>query len=139
MSSTIDPQEFLSFLGISKLYRMSGSRYPVAIDVEMAEDHNQMFRILSLILDSQPRDESWLVFLPTRRLVERYASSYGGVYIHGGLEGSEINKVQERAEHDKNLRIFATNGIASSGNIYVDNGLIIDDVIEGQSNLGQKA
>src|SRR6058998_35346 len=138
MSATIDPQEFLSFLGISKLYRMSGSRYPVAIDVEMAEDHNQMFRILSLILDSLPRDESWLVFLPTRRLVERYASSHGGVYIHGGLEGSEINRIEQRAEHDKNLRIFATNVIASSVNIYVDNVLIFDDVIDGQDTLGQK-
>src|SRR2546426_504719 len=138
MSATIDPQEFLSFLGISKLYRMSGSRYPVELEVEMAEDHNQMFRILSLILDSQPRDESWLVFLPTRRLVERYASSYGGVYIHGGLEGSEINRIQQRAEHDKNLRIFATNVIASSVNIYVDNVLIFDDVIDGQDTLGQK-
>src|SRR5213594_3797651 len=136
MSATIDPQEFLSFLGISKLYRMSGNRYPV--EVEMAEDHNQMFRILSLILDSQPRDESWLVFLPTRRLVERYASSYGGVYIHGGLEGSEINRIQQRAEHDKNLRIFATNVIASSVNIYVDNVLIFDDVIDGEDTLGQK-
>jgi len=138
MSATIDPQEFLSFLGISKLYRMSGSRYPVAMDVEMAEDHNQMFRIMSLFLDSLPRDESWLVFLPTRRLVERYASSYGGVYIHGGLEGSEINRIQQRAEHDKNLRIFATNVIASSVNIYVDNVLIFDDVIDGQDTLGQK-
>jgi HrpA-like RNA helicase len=138
MSATIDPQEFLSFLGISKLYRMSGSRYPVAIDVEMAEDHNQMFRIMSLFLDSLPRDESWLVFLPTRRLVERYASSYSGVYIHGGLEGSEINRIQQRAEHDKNLRIFATNVIASSVNIYVDNVLIFDDVIDGQDKLGQK-
>src|SRR5881628_2133651 len=138
MSATIDPQEFLSFLGISKLYRMSGSRYPVELEVEMAEDHNQMFRILSLILDSQPRDESWLVFLPTRRLVERYASSYGGVYIHGGLEGSEINRIQQRAEHDKNLRIFATNVIASSVNIYVDNVLIFDDVIDSKDKLGQK-
>src|SRR2546427_176625 len=138
MSATIDPQEFLSFLGISKLYRMSGSRYPVELEVEMAEDHNQMFRILSLILDSLPRDESWLVFLPTRRLVERYASSYSGVYIHGGLEGSEINRIQQRAEHDTNLRIFATNVIASSVNIYVDNVLIFDDVIDSKDKLGQK-
>src|SRR5881628_4069224 len=138
MSATIDPQEFISFLGISKLYRMSGNRYPVELEVEMAEDHNQMFRILSLILDSLPRDESWLVFLPTRRLVERYASSYGGVYIHGGLEGSEINRIQQRAEHDKNLRIFATNVIASSVNIYVDNVLIFDDVIDSKDNLGVK-
>src|SRR5712692_5939934 len=138
MSATIDPQEFLSFMGISKLYRMSGRRYPVELEVEMAEDHNQMFRILSLFLDSLPRDESWLVFLPTRRLVERYASNYGGVFIHGGLEGSEINRIQQRAEHDKNLRIFATNVIASSVNIYVDNVLIFDDVIDGQDKLGQK-
>jgi HrpA-like RNA helicase len=138
MSATIDPKEFLSFLGISKLYRMSGRRYPVALEVEVAEDHNEMFRTLSLYLDSRPRDESWLVFLPTRRLVERYATSYGGVYIHGGLEGSEINRIQQRAELDKNLRIFATNVIASSVNIYVDNVLIFDDVIDGQDKLGQK-
>ncbi len=138
MSATIDPLEFLSFLGISKLYRMSGRRYPVALEVEVAEDHAEMFKTLSHYLDSQPRDESWLVFLPTRRLVERYASSYGGVYIHGGLEGSEINRIQQRAELDKNLRIFATNVIASSVNIYVDNVLIFDDVIDGQDRLGQK-
>jgi HrpA-like RNA helicase len=138
MSATIDPEEFLSFLGISKLYRMSGRRYPVALEVEVAEDHYDMFKTLSLYLDSQPRDESWLVFLPTRRLVEKYASTYGGVYIHGGLEGSEINKIQQRAELDKNLRIFATNVIASSVNIYVDNVLIFDDVIDGQDKLGQK-
>src|SRR6059036_2573771 len=138
MSATIDPKEFLSFLGISKLYRMSGSRYPVELDVEMAEDHNQMFRILSVFLRSQPRDESWLVFLPTRRLVEKHASVYGGVFIHGGLEGSEINRIQRRAEHDKNLRIFATNVIASSVNIYVDNVLIFDDVIDSKDKLGQK-
>ncbi len=138
MSATIDPQEFLSFLGISKLYRMSGRRYPVELEVEIAEDHNDMFKILTLHLTSQPRNESWLIFLPTRRLVERYASSYGGVYIHGGLEGSEINRIQQRAEHDKNLRIFATNVIASSVNVYVDNVLIFDDVIDGQDKLGQK-
>src|SRR5207249_4306133 len=119
MSATIDPEEFLSFLGISKLYSMSGRRYPVALDVEVANDNDEMFKTLSVFLRSQPRDESWLVFLPTRRLVERYASSYGGVYIHGGLDGSEINKIQRRAELDKNLRIFATNVIASSVNIYV--------------------
>src|SRR5213594_3643691 len=138
MSATIDPKEFLSFLGISKLYRMSGRRYPVALEVEVAEDHDEMFKALSLYLHSQPRDESWLVFLPTRRLVEKYASVYGGVYIHGGLEGSEINKIQERAETDKNLRIFATNVIASSVNIYVDNVLIFNDVIDAKYRLGQK-
>ncbi|HZD12212.1 MAG TPA: helicase-related protein, partial [Candidatus Binatus sp.] len=138
MSATIDPQEFQSFMGISKLYRMSGRRYPVTLQVEEAEDHNEMFRTLSHIIESQPRGESWLIFLPTRRLVERYASSYDGVYIHGGLEGSEINKIQRRAEHDKNLRIFATNVIASSVNIYVDNVLIFDDVIDGRDKLGQK-
>ncbi len=138
MSATIDPKEFLSFLGISRLYRMSGRRYPVALEVEVAEDHDGMFETLSLYLHSQPRDESWLVFLPTRRLVEKYASVYGGVYIHGGLEGSEINKIQQRAELDKNLRIFATNVIASSVNIYVDNVLIFDDVIDSKDKLGQK-
>src|SRR5437899_10996905 len=97
-----------------------------------------MFRIMSLFLDSLPRDESWLVFLPTRRLVEKYASSYRGVYIHGGLEGSEVNRIQERAERDKNLRIFATNVIACSVNIYVDNVLIFDDVIDSKDKLGQK-
>ncbi|HMB66411.1 MAG TPA: helicase-related protein, partial [Candidatus Bathyarchaeia archaeon] len=139
MSATIDPQEFLSFLGISKLYRMSGRRYPVALEVEVAEDHNEMSKTLQVYLDSRPRDESWLVFLPTRRLVEKYASSYGGVYIHGGLEGSEVNRIQQRAEQDKNLRIFATNVIASSVNIYVDNVLIFDDVIDSKDRLGQKA
>ena len=138
MSATIDPKEFLSFLEISKLYRMSGRRHHVALEVEVAEDHADMFKILSRLLDAQPRDESWLVFLPTRRLVEKYASSYGGVYIHGGLEGSEINRIQRRAELDKNLRIFATNVIASSVNIYVDNVLIFDDVIDSKDKLGQK-
>jgi len=138
MSATIDPKEFLSFLGISKLYRMSGRRYPVALEVELARDLDEMFKTLSLYLYSQPPDESWLVFLPTRRLVEKYASSYGGVYIHGGLEGSEINRIQQQAEHDKNLRIFATNVIASSVNIYVDNVLIFDDVIDSKDKLGQK-
>src|SRR6266702_3661237 len=93
MSATIDPQEFLSFLGISKLYRMSGRRYPVALEVQVAEDYNEMSKTLQVYLDSRPRDESWLVFLPTRRLVEKYASSYGGAYIHGGLEGSEVNRI----------------------------------------------
>ncbi len=138
MSATIDPTEFLSFLGISKLYRMSGRRYPVALEVELAEDLDEMLKTLSLYLHTQPRDESWLVFLPTRRLVEKYASIYGGVYIHGGLDGSEINRIQQRAELDKNLRIFATNVIASSVNIYVDNVLIFDDVIDSKDKLGQK-
>ncbi len=138
MSATIDPKEFLSFLGISNLYRMSGRRYPVTLEVELADDLSGMFKTLDRYLYSQPRDESWLVFLPTRRLVENYASSYRGVYIHGGLEGSEVNRIQERAEHDKNLRIFATNVIASSVNIYVDNVLIFDDVIDSKDKLGQK-
>lgn len=138
MSATIDPEEFLSFLGISNLYSMSGRRYPVKLEVELAKDLDDMFKILSLYLYSQAHDESWLVFLPTRRLVERYASSYGGVYIHGGLEGSEINKIQQRAELDKNLRIFATNVIASSVNIYVDNALIFNEVIDSKDKLGQK-
>jgi HrpA-like RNA helicase len=138
MSATIDPKEFLSFLGISNLYSLSGRRYPVAVEVELARDVDDMFKRLSLYLYTQPHDESWLVFLPTRRLVEKYASSYGGVYIHGGLEGSEINKIQARAEIDKNLRIFATNVIASSVNIYVDNVLIFNEVIDGKEKEGQK-
>ncbi|MBI2649484.1 MAG: hypothetical protein HYW93_07530 [Thaumarchaeota archaeon] len=138
MSATIDPHEFLSFLGISKLYSLSGRRYPVALEVEFARDLDEMFKALSLYLYSQPHNESWLVFLPTRRLVEKYASIYGGVYIHGGLEGSEINKIQQRAELDKNLRIFATNVIASSVNIYVDNVLIFNEVIDSKDKLGQK-
>jgi len=138
MSATIDPKEFLSFLGISKLYQISGRRYHVAIEVELANDINGMFSTLSTYLNSQPRDESWLIFLPTRRLVEKYASDYGGVYIHGGLEGSVVNKIQRQAEVDKNLRIFATNVIASSVNIYVDNVLIFDDVIDSKDKLGQK-
>ena len=138
MSATIDPKEFLSFLGISNLYRMSGRRHHISLEVELAVDLNGMFKTLDQYLYSQPRDESWLVFLPTRRLVEKYASSYRGVYIHGGLEGSEVNRIQRRAELDKNLRIFATNVIASSVNIYVDNVLIFDDVIDSKDKLGQK-
>jgi HrpA-like RNA helicase len=138
MSATIDPREFQLFLGISKLYSMSGRRYPVALEVELVEDLDEMFKTLSRYLYTQPRNESWLIFLPTRHLVERYASSYGGVYIHGGLEGSEINKIQHRAEFDKNLRIFATNVIASSVNIYVDNVLIFNDMIASRDKLGHK-
>jgi len=138
MSATIDPKEFLSFLGITKLYTLSGREYPVSLEVELARDLDDMFRILSLYLYAQPPDQSWLVFLPTRRLVEKYASSYGGVYVHGGLEGSEINKIQQRAETEKNLRIFATNVIASSVNIYVDNALIFNDVIDSKDRLGKK-
>ncbi len=138
MSATIDPNEFLSFLGISKLYSLSGRRYPVTLEVELAKDVDEMFETLSRYLYSQPHNESWLVFLPTRRLVERYASSYGGIYIHGGLEGSEVNKIQQRAELDRNLRIFATNVIASSVNIYVDNVLIFNEVIDSKDKLGQK-
>jgi HrpA-like RNA helicase len=138
MSATIDPKEFLTFLGISKAYTMSGRRYPVALEVELADDLDEMFKTLSRYLFIQPKNESWLVFLPTRRLVERYASHYGGVYIHGGLEGSEINRIQQRAETDKNLRIFATNVIASSVNIYVDNVLIFNDAIDSKEKLGQK-
>ncbi|OLE90530.1 MAG: hypothetical protein AUF79_10175 [Crenarchaeota archaeon 13_1_20CM_2_51_8] len=138
MSATIDPKEFLSFLGISNLYQMSGRRYPVSLETELVDDLNGMFKTLDRYLFSQPRDESWLVFLPTRRLVEQYARNYRGVYIHGGLEGSEINRIQRRAEQDKNLRIFATNVIASSVNIYVDNVLIFDDVIDSKDKLGQK-
>ncbi|MDA4134468.1 MAG: helicase-related protein [Thaumarchaeota archaeon] len=139
MSATIDPKEFMSFLGISRLYTLSGRRYPVRLEVELAEDFEEMQRILSLYLFQQPPDESWLVFLPTRRLVEKYAGSYRGTFIHGGLVGSEINKIQERAERDKNLRIFATNVIASSVNIYVDNVLILNEVIDGKDKLGEKS
>jgi HrpA-like RNA helicase len=138
MSATIDPAEFMTFLNIKNLYSVSGRRFPVAIDLELVKDTDEMLDKLSLYLYSQPPNESWLVFLPTRRLVERYARSYGGVYIHGGLEGSEINKIQQRAEIDKNLRIFATNVIASSVNIYVDNVLIFNEVIEGRDKLGHK-
>ena len=138
MSATIDPKEFLVFLGISKLYQISGRRYHVAMHVELANDIKGMFSTLSTYLNNQPRDESWLIFLPTRKLVEKYAGDYGGVYIHGGLEGSVVNKIQKRAEVDKNLRIFATNVIASSVNIYVDNVLIFDDVIDSKDKLGQK-
>src|SRR5713101_7979467 len=138
MSATIDPKEFLSFLGISKLYLLSGRRYPVALEVELVRDVDDMFSTLSLYLNSRPRNESWLVFLPTRRLVERYASSYSGAYIHGGLDGSEVNKIQQRAELDKNLRVFATNVIASSVNIYVDNVLIFNEVIDSKDKLGRR-
>src|SRR5207247_9067435 len=85
MSATIDPKEFLSFLGISNLYRMSGRRYPVKLEVELVNDLNGMFRILDRYLYSQPRDESWVVFLPTRRMVEKYADLYCGVYIYAGV------------------------------------------------------
>ena len=138
MSATIDPAEFMTFLNIKNLYSVSGRRFPVSIDLEFVKDSDEMLDQLSQYLYSQPPNESWLVFLPTRRLVERYARSYGGVYIHGGLEGSEINKIQQRAEIDKNLRIFATNVIASSVNIYVDNVLIFNEVIEGRDKLGHK-
>ena len=138
MSATLDPAEFLSFLGISKLYPLSGRSHPVRIEVELAKDVDDMFDALALRLRARPRDESWLVFLPTRRLVEKFAGVYGGTYIHGGLEGSEVNKIQKRAELDRNLRIFATNVIASSVNIYVDNVMIFNEVIDSKDRLGQK-
>jgi len=138
MSATIDPAEFLSFMGIRNLYTISGRRYPVSIELEMAKDNFEMQDKLVSYLYSQPDSESWLVFLPTRRLVEKYARSYGGVYLHGGLEGAEVNKIQQRAEIDKNLKIFATNVIASSVNIYVDNVLIFNETIEGRDKLGHK-
>ncbi len=138
MSATIDPTEFLSFLGISKLYTLSGRRYPVTVEVELAKDVDEMFKTLSLYLYTQPKNQSWLIFLPTRRLVEKYASGNGGVFIHGGLEGSEINRIQERAEKEKDLKIFATNVIASSVNIYLDNVLIFNEVIDGKDRFGQK-
>ncbi len=138
MSATIDPAEFLSFMGIKNLYTISGRRYPVSIELEMAKDNFEMQDKLASYLYSQPESESWLVFLPTRRLVEKYAKSYGGVYLHGGLEGAEVNKIQQRAEIDKNLKIFATNVVASSVNIYVDNVLIFNETIEGRDKLGHK-
>ena len=139
MSATIDPKEFLRFLGISNLHLLSGRRFPVRIEVELAKDFDEMYRILSLYLYQQPQNQSWLVFLPTRRLVESYATGYRGVFIHGGLEGSEINRIQRRAETERNLRIFATNVIASSVNIYVDNVLIFNEVIDGKDKLGRKS
>ncbi|MDG7013938.1 MAG: hypothetical protein JRN11_00855 [Nitrososphaerota archaeon] len=138
MSATIDPGEFLRFLGIAKLHSISGRRYPVRLEVELVRDLDAMFDTLSRYLYAQPKGQSWLVFLPTRRLVEKYAASYGGVYIHGGLEGSEVNKIQRRAEQDRDLRVFATNVIASSVNIYVDNVLIFNDVISSKDSLGRK-
>src|SRR4029077_40543 len=47
MSATIDPGEFLSFLGISKLYSLSGRRFPVTLKVELAKDLDEMFNTLS--------------------------------------------------------------------------------------------
>ncbi|MDG6985464.1 MAG: hypothetical protein JRM73_01795 [Nitrososphaerota archaeon] len=138
MSATIDPKEFLSFLGISNLHSVSGRRFPVKVEVELARNLDGMFDTMSRYLYTQPKDESWLVFLPTRRLVEKYAGTYGGVYIHGGLEGTEVNRIQRKAEKDRNLKIFATNVIASSVNIYVDNVLVFNDVINSRDRLGQK-
>lgn len=138
MSATIDPSEFMSFLGISNKYTLSGRRFPVKIEVELARNLDGMYNSLALYLSSRPKDESWLIFLPTRRLVERYALSYSGVFIHGGLEGSEVNKIQVMAETDRNLRIFATNVIASSVNIYIDNVVIFNEVIDSKDKLGQK-
>ncbi len=138
MSATLDPKEFMSFLGISKLYTLTGRRFPVKIEVELVRDVDEMLEMTSRYLYTQPRDQSWLVFLPTRRLVEKFARSYGGSYIHGGLEGAEVNKLQKRAELDRNLKIFATNVIASSVNIYVDNVLIFNEVIDSKDKLGQK-
>ena len=103
MSATIDPREFLSFFGITRLHSITGRRFPVKVEVEMARDLDGMYDTLYRYLYTQPRNESWLVFLPTRRLVEKVANSYGGVFIHGGLDGSEINKIQRKAELEKNL------------------------------------
>jgi HrpA-like RNA helicase len=88
MSATLDPKEFLSFLRITKLHMLSGRRFPVRIEVVQAKDVDEMFDTASRYLYMQPHGESWLVFLPTRRLVESYARNYGGVFIHGGLEGA---------------------------------------------------
>ena len=138
MSATIDPSEFLSFMGISKVHTISGRVHPVKVEVEMADGIDEMFRFVSSYLYSQPAGESWLVFLPTRRLVEKYAAQYRGVYIHGGVDGSEVNRIQKKAEVDRNLRIFATNVIASSVNIYLDNVLIFNEAIDSKDRQGQK-
>ena len=138
MSATIDPHEFLAFFGITKLHTISGRRFPVKLEVELVRNLDAMFDSLYQYLYTQPADESWLVFLPTRRLVEKVANSYGGVFIHGGLDGSEINKIQRRAEKEKNLKVFATNVIASSVNVQVDNVLIFNDTIDSKDRLGQK-
>ncbi len=138
MSATIDPREFMSFLGISNLYTLSGRRFPVRVEVEQVRDFDEMLDATSRFILMQPRDESWLVFLPTRRLAETYARRHGGVFIHGGLEGSEVNRIQKRAEQDRNLKIFATNVIASSVNIYVDNVMIFNEEIDSKDRLGQK-
>ncbi|HVH15794.1 MAG TPA: DEAD/DEAH box helicase, partial [Candidatus Angelobacter sp.] len=54
MSATIDPKEFLVFLGISRLYQISGRRFHVAMHVELANDIKGMFSTLSTYLNSQP-------------------------------------------------------------------------------------
>jgi HrpA-like RNA helicase len=138
MSATLDPGEFTRFLGIQNTYELKGRRFPVRIDVERARDLDGMFGALALTLRTQPRDRSWLVFLPTRRLVEKLSASYGGAYIHGGLEGSEVNRIQKRAELDRGLRVFATNVIASSVNISLDNVLIFNETIGSKDRQGQK-
>ena len=139
MSATIDPSEFLAFLGIGQVHTITGRIHPIRMEVEHAKDLDEMFNIASSYLYSQPAGESWIVFLPTRRLVEKYARSYGGIYIHGGVDGSEVNKIQARAEVDPNLRIFATNVIASSVNIYLDNVLIFNEAIDSVDRLGEKS
>ena len=56
MSATIDPKEFLSFLGISKLYTLSGRRYPVKLEVELAKDVDEMSENpVALPLPAAPR------------------------------------------------------------------------------------
>ena len=88
MSATIDPREFLSFMNIKNLYTISGRRFPVSIESEMAEDTAQMLDKLSYFFNTQPYDESWIIFLPTRRLVEKYARSCGGTSPSRGAGGS---------------------------------------------------
>src|SRR5260370_2231396 len=51
MSATIDPKEFLSFLGISTLYQISGRRYQLAIAVEITHDINGRSSTLSTYLN----------------------------------------------------------------------------------------
>ena len=136
MSATIDPGEFLKFMNIKNLYTISGQEVSRLRSSSRWRTTRETWRTSYPIFSMrQPEDESWIVFLPTRRLVEKYARSSGGIYLHGGLEGAEVNKIQQRAEVDKNLLIFATNVIASSVNIYVDNVLIFNETIRGARQI----
>ena len=65
MSATIDPKEFLTFMGITKLYTLSGRRYPVTLQVEQAGDLDDMFKTLSLPL--QPAAQRIVACLPPHK------------------------------------------------------------------------